>query len=1197
MINMKKFYSVKNNNNNSNPSSNNIKSNFSASSNNLFDKITRRYSGISTKLLRKSPGRKGHRDVVSGSYNMKGNQSDDLKPEIGLPILISKIDRTDLDDLKKGPHSPSSLSTDDSENDVFVDATCSLHSFSDIHFSFLPDETSSPNSSFDTTSYNLVFTPQNTLHEGPRIAKNKSKSAQNLHRTELKVFLKRPPSLEVIEDFDETCYDLPKKRALNQETTQLNSFETHQSDSSTGVSEPPIVPIAEEKLTYSIQEQLNELPSSQNNDLSCSLNNTSDNLKEISQCQSFRHQSLKSNCSNVTSNSYNDADFDFKSASLQSLNGKNIFMSFDELNEITQQINESEDFNQEIDYEYVEHRDNLKPSERRITLLRNKETNRFINFNEKKDKIAKKWTGVKHWICEERVKFKDVVHRHAALQRVGATHRAESVETNGTADDEESSLHSERRTEIAESSPERQLSSVNGRSSEERQCTVDGSLPGSRKTSLNKSSTHNDSLEGQNGFEELRRYWTGVKHWISEERVKFKDVVHRHAALQRVGATHRAESVETNGTADDEESSLHSERRTEIAESSPERQLSSVNGRSSEERQCTVDGSLPGSRKTSLNKSSTHNDSLEGQNGFEELRRYVKQGGDFGKDLAAILQERIEAEQNYAKSLSKMACKLNKACRDIPGTIADAWRSVSTEMENRSEVHRQFSASLADEIVKPLKTILDNQHKSRKAIETNVDKAVRVLTEWRSAEIKGKKNSHAAARENERLQDQMLDARIQRSPSIALLPHNGASNKPHNAEKETGKEKDCVKLDNKRKKAEEAMKKADVEYYTLCIRAERARVDWEIAVLRGSSMLQSLESQRLGNMKEYAKLYHKFSCDMNPLMDQIVQRIEPQINNCNVQKDLAVLKNIRRAAEGPSEQLLPDFYSEHTTLAMNRERRKQSLVKLLQLIRQDLERERKSRSGLKGFSQTVNNPDNQNITDKLYHIRSMLTYLEGARYKLQSALMELDHRPRGSHPLAQHIQITRDRTGLQQSILKVPLWLRNDENENNDQSMSYEDFDQSCTDAANESPKPETVVIECENERLVEKINAKNKAIKDQNGKFDEHKCESSPTFDRGVADGNSNQPDSDFDEFSSDDEGRSDAGKIDDEPLKPVEPLVIIGKCKALYSYTPKLYDELELFPGDILEIYAKQDDGWWMGGLRNNVGIFPATYVEEIS
>lgn len=33
-------------------------------------------------------------------------------------------------------------------------------------------------------------------------------------------------------------------------------------------------------------------------------------------------------------------------------------------------------------------------------------------------------------------------------------------------------------------------------------------------------------------------------------------------------------------------------------------------------------------------------DVLQGQNGFEELRRYVKQGGDFCKDLSAVLQER-----------------------------------------------------------------------------------------------------------------------------------------------------------------------------------------------------------------------------------------------------------------------------------------------------------------------------------------------------------------------------------------------------------------------------------------------------------------------------------------------------------------------------------------------------------------------------
>uniref|UniRef100_A0A182NP94 Nostrin n=1 Tax=Anopheles dirus TaxID=7168 RepID=A0A182NP94_9DIPT len=612
---------------------------------------------------------------------------------------------------------------------------------------------------------------------------------------------------------------------------------------------------------------------------------------------------------------------------------------------------------------------------------------------------------------------------------------------------------------------------------------------------------------------------------------------------------------------------------------------------------------------------------FQGQNGFEEVRRFVKQGGDFGKDLVAILHERTEIEQLYAKSLSKIANKLNKACRDLPGTIADSWRSVSTELEGRSEVHRQFSNSLAEEVVKPLKTVIENQHKARKTIETNVDKSARILAEWRTAEIKAKKNSHGAARENEKLQDAMLDVKLQRTPSIGLLHKT--------TEKEVKvSEKDSSKLEGKRKKAEEAVKKADVEYYTLCIRAERARVDWEMSVLRGSSMLQTLESQRLAQFKTHVSDYLKLSAEMSPLLTKTIDRLGPQVAVCSVAKDLDVLKNIRRATEGPSEQLLPDFYCEHTTLAMNRERRKQSLVKLLQLIRQDLDRERRSRNGLKGFSQTLdkNGESNQNIADKLYHIRSMLTYLEGARYKLQSALLELDHKPRSSHPLAQHIQITRDRTGLQTSVLKVPLWLKHEQD--NPEAFNLESVttngqttvhssddgsDQSCMDIKNDTLIKHIVHKYARNghngaEGHYTTSKAGKSALQD-----DHH----GPAWDRGVADGVSNQPDSDFDEFSSQDEDEDrcsvapkqllengchpalvNGGSTNvDHPDSVASQPVVLGRCRALFNYTPKLYDELELQPGDILEVHIKQEDGWWLGALRGQIGIFPATYVEEIA
>lgn len=44
-------------------------------------------------------------------------------------------------------------------------------------------------------------------------------------------------------------------------------------------------------------------------------------------------------------------------------------------------------------------------------------------------------------------------------------------------------------------------------------------------------------------------------------------------------------------------------------------------------------------------------------------------------------------------------------------------------------------------------------------------------------------------------------------------------------------------------------------------------------------------------------------------------------------------------------------------------------------------------------------------------------------------------------------------------------------------------------------------------------------------------------------------------------------------------------------------MYEQIMIIlPGDIINIHEKQADGWWVGELDSVVGIFPATYVEEI-
>ncbi|GLH02880.1 Drebrin-like protein [Gryllus bimaculatus] len=452
-----------------------------------------------------------------------------------------------------------------------------------------------------------------------------------------------------------------------------------------------------------------------------------------------------------------------------------------------------------------------------------------------------------------------------------------------------------------------------------------------------------------------------------------------------------------------------------------------------------------------------------------------------------------------------------------------------------------FKKALSEEVVKPLRQVLESQHRIRKSVESVVDKTAKSLAEWRTAEAKSKKQSFLSARENEKLQDVSLDVRLGRNTgSVHALHHN---------HKQVS-DKECAKLESKRRKAEEHVKKADVEYYTFCIRAERARLEWETAVIRGSHCFQALEEERLQQLKDLAACYLNHLQDMGPKLIQSAEKLVEPIQNCDVARDIQTVVSIKGTGQPIPEQLLPDFYAEHITLAMNRERRRQALVKILQLIRQDLERERRGKQGVESLARALQQTPNfgaedsqQNLSEKLHHMRSMLTYLEAARYKVHSALAEIDGRARGSHPLAPHIQVTRDKQGLQQSVLKVPPWVRK------------ESLDQLAGD---------------------------------------------SPDWtDRGAGDGNSVQPDSDFDEFSSQGSEKDYQSSVMTYPVISEcneTPPVTGGRCRALYEYAANLYDELNLRPGDIINIHEKQADGWWLGELNGVVGIFPATYVEEI-
>ncbi|RVE53103.1 hypothetical protein evm_002200, partial [Chilo suppressalis] len=596
-----------------------------------------------------------------------------------------------------------------------------------------------------------------------------------------------------------------------------------------------------------------------------------------------------------------------------------------------------------------------------------------------------------------------------------------------------------------------------------------------------------------------------------------------------------------------------------------------------------------------INLRSSHSqafkDNYWAQNAFDELRRYVKQGSDFSKELAAILQERVEAENYYSKCLAKLGTKLSKACKESVGSCAEAWKHVALEMEKRAEIHRNYSNALSDELVKPMKNVADNQLKLRKKIEGNVDKTTRTLAEWRTAEAKSKKQSHTAARENEKLQDASLEmSRLSRSSSVGHIPHSILSTARAERHANASSEKDAAKLQVKKRKTEDAVKKTEVEYYNVCVHAERSRLEWESSVVKGAGMLESLEEERLAQLKSSADCYLRLTSAVAPQLAESTNTLVTPIKNANANVDMRVVRGVRSVPAGASDQLLPDFYCEHTTLAMNRERRKQALLKILQLVKQDIDRERKSKQGLEKLSMAMkqtptfgNDDSQQNVADKLYHVRSMLTYLEAIRYKITTSLNELDSRPPVQHPLSTHIQIVRDKQGLQQSILKVPPWLQSDyQNEvNKNLQPNYTALSKSMT-GGEERERRDSIMSRASSKLRIEHLSFR-RNTENKSAPVTPVMCElplppppkpptpeSAPPespldwSERGAGDGLSNQHDSDFDEFSSQSDSSADLTDImkAEENGDGTAPAQAIGKCRALYTYEARLNDELNLTP-----------------------------------
>ena len=208
------------------------------------------------------------------------------------------------------------------------------------------------------------------------------------------------------------------------------------------------------------------------------------------------------------------------------------------------------------------------------------------------------------------------------------------------------------------------------------------------------------------------------------------------------------------------------------------------------------------------------------------------------------------------------------------------------------------------------------------------------------------------------------------------------------------------------------------------------RLEWESSVKRGVSVLRRLEEERLTQLGSMSRLFFSLMQANRPKLISLTERLREPVELCDVVRDLeAITKYVADPAGDMGVQVLPHFYAEDLVNIMNKERRREELPKFVGILKGDIDREKKGRAGVENLAKALQETpkfggeeSQQDVQEKLQHMRSMMTFLEASRFKALNVMMDLESRPRVSHPLASYIDYSKDKQGLTAAALKIPAW-------------------------------------------------------------------------------------------------------------------------------------------------------------------------------
>merc|ERR1712012_822033 len=125
---------------------------------------------------------------------------------------------------------------------------------------------------------------------------------------------------------------------------------------------------------------------------------------------------------------------------------------------------------------------------------------------------------------------------------------------------------------------------------------------------------------------------------------------------------------------------------------------------------------------------------------------------------------------------------------------------------------------------------------------------------------------------------------------------------------------------------------------------------------RGVTVFRRLEEERLNQLSSVSRLFLSIMMTNRPKMMNLTERLKEPVDLCDVNRDIENLSKYDAAdPEGDMGiQMLPHFYAEDLVNVMNKERRREALEETPKFGGEESQ---------------------QDVQEKLQHMRSMMTYL------------------------------------------------------------------------------------------------------------------------------------------------------------------------------------------------------------------------------